>query len=70
MDSSMMDRVYDFIREYRDEQDISPTYKEIAEGCFIAKSTVEKFLIQLEADQRITRKRGVPRSIRLVSEES
>ncbi len=65
MDQSTTELVYAYICTYIEKHHFSPTYREIAEGCFISKSAVEKQLFQLEAQNRIRRIPGASRSIRL-----
>lgn len=67
MDRSLTDAVYRFICDYIEDNHIAPSYQEIAEGCFIGISSIEKHLIKLEADKRIERTPRVPRSIRLIN---
>jgi SOS-response transcriptional repressor LexA len=64
MDDSTTELVYIYICTYIEDRQMSPTYREIAKGCFISKSAVEKQLIQLEAQNRIQRIPGASRSIR------
>ena len=64
----LIEQVYRFIQRYSHEQGGSPSYREIASGCFIAYSTVVRLLEQLEAQGRIQRVQGQNRSIRLVDE--
>lgn len=59
-------RVRDFIQEYHDESGLSPSMDEIAEACFMCRSTVLRYLDLLEAWEHLTRQPGVPRSIRLL----
>ncbi len=66
MDQLTTDSVYSFICTYIDDNRIAPSYQEIAEGCFIGISSVEKHLMKLEAEKRIQRTPRVPRSIRLI----
>ena len=67
MDHSITDHVYDFICTYIEDNQIAPSYQEIASGCYIGISSVEKHLMKLEADNRIRRTPRVPRSIRLIN---
>jgi len=64
MNQSTADLVFTYVCTYIEEYGFSPTYREIAEGCFISKSAVEKQLFQLEAQHRIKRIPGASRSIR------
>lgn len=62
-----LDRVYTFICEFiSDNEGLSPTLREIADGCFITRSNVTRYLDKLEGQGRIRREPGLPRSIRLV----
>lgn len=64
--SETLETVYDFIADYIQHEGISPSQREIAEGCFITPPTVLRYLDLLEAQNRIHRIRGVARSIHLV----
>ena len=66
MNPPTTDDVYNYICLYIEENTISPTHREIAKACFIGKSTVEKHLTRLEAQNRIKRIFSVPRSITLI----
>lgn len=59
-------RVLTFIREFDAETGFSPSMDEIAEGCFLSRSSVLRYLDLLEAWEHLTRQPGVPRSIRLL----
>jgi len=48
------DRVFEFIVEYKREHDgTAPSIKEIAQSCFLSKSTVKHHLFMLEREKRI-----------------
>jgi DNA-binding IclR family transcriptional regulator len=59
-------RVLDFVRKYDHETGLSPCMEEIAEACFMSRSSVLRYLDLLEAWEHLTRQPGVPRSIRLL----
>lgn len=63
-----MDKVLAFIQEYIDENGYPPTYQDIADGCGISDWHVRERLDELESKVFITRKRGSPRSIRVIKE--
>ena len=63
-------RVYEFIREFKKaEYGLSPSFEEIAEACFMSRSSVLHYLDWLEAWGKITRTPGMPRSIALIDED-
>lgn len=65
----MMQTVYDFIVSYKDEWGgVSPSLGEIADGCYMSRSNVVRYLDILEARGHIEREHNVPRSIRLIAE--
>ena len=55
--------VYAFIQAYVKAHGISPSQREIADGCYLNQSTVYNQLIRLEATGRIERLPGKARSI-------
>jgi len=57
--------VYEFIRDYLRDKRISPTQREIGEGCHIAHTSTLTHLARLEGMAWIERDHNVPRSIRL-----
>lgn len=59
-------QIFEYIRDYlHDHEQLSPTYREIADGCFMATSTMAQHLAHLEAREWIIREYNIPRSIRL-----
>lgn len=70
MDISIVKSVHQFIAKYLTENNgLSPTFREIANGCHIHLSTAAHCVDVLEAQGRVTRRRNTSRSIRLVSPE-
>jgi len=66
MEQNTLDNVLNFIRTYLGENNqLSPTVREIAKGCFISDGHVRRCLDVLEARSKITRLRQKARSIRL-----
>lgn len=65
----LLERVYDFISEYIHENSNSPTLREIADACYLGRSTTYRFLDKLEAHGRIVRAPGKARNIRLPKPE-
>jgi len=63
------EQVYNFIRDYIQEYGVSPSQRQIAEGCYLSRGGLIRYLDRLEAQQRILRDTGLARSIRLVREE-
>jgi repressor LexA len=59
-----------FIVEYREQRQISPTYREIGEACRISTTSLVRYhLDKLEMMGYIRRLRGVPRGIIPVKDE-
>jgi SOS-response transcriptional repressor LexA len=58
-------RVYQFVYQYIDERGFSPSQREIAEGCFMARASVQRHLDVLEAKGFIEREMGMARSLSL-----
>jgi len=57
-------QVLEYIRKYRREKGISPTYREIGLACYITSTSgVRYHLDELERNGYITRHPGVPRGI-------
>jgi len=57
--------VYCFIRSYLTEQNLPPTQREIAEGCFISVGTVTRHLDRLVMYGYIERLENTTRGLRL-----
>ena len=57
--------VYDYIIEYRRKKGYPPTLREIAEGCYIAHSTIYHHLGILEGLRWIFREYNTPRGIQI-----
>jgi len=70
IDSDISDNIVEFLETYLEEEGMSPTLREISEGCFIAYGTVVRYLDVLEAQGVIKREPNKPRSTRLVSRNS
>ena len=58
-------QIYEYVRDYIRKRRLSPSLKEIADGCYMAQSTVIHRIALLEAKGWVVREFGVPRSIRL-----
>jgi len=58
--------VYTFIKQYMEEWGLPPSQREIADGCYIARSAVVRHLDKLEAQGRIALIPGKSRGIRLL----
>jgi SOS-response transcriptional repressor LexA len=61
-------RVLAFIRAFFDEHGHSPSLTEIADACFISRTTVLRYLDLLEARGCINRTPAMPRSISLTED--
>jgi len=66
MQNDTTESVYRFITEYMNTHEgLAPSQREIAEGCYIARSAVVRHLDKLEAWGRIRHEPNKARSIRL-----
>ncbi|MEO8611651.1 MAG: hypothetical protein ABI690_27375 [Chloroflexota bacterium] len=65
MNTDTTEMVYRFIVEYIETKGISPSQREIAEGCYVARSAVIRHLDRLEAWGRIIRDPNKARSLHL-----
>jgi DNA-binding MarR family transcriptional regulator len=65
----LLELVYCFISNYIQENSSSPTLREIADACYLGRSTTYRFLDKLEAQGRIFREEGKARNIRLPKPE-
>lgn len=62
----MLQTVYDFIAAFIDEHNgLSPTLREIADGCYLSRTAIMRYIDLLEARGYILRDFNIPRSIRL-----
>lgn len=67
---SEAEKVYDFIVAYiTAHRGLSPTQQDIAQGCFMSRTTVQKHLTFLHASGRIGWMPGAKRAIWLLSDE-
>lgn len=65
-----VERVYDFLVEYiESHRGLPPTQAEIAAGCYLSRTTVQRYLTFLHACGRIGWNQGGKRSIWLLSED-
>ena len=63
---SASDEVFRFIKTYlKSHQQLSPSLREIAEGCHMHTSTAARYVELLAAEGRIERQPGRARTIRL-----
>jgi SOS-response transcriptional repressor LexA len=60
-----LDAVFAFIATHIEENGYAPSQREIAKQCYIAPSSVPRYLDRLEMQGRIIREEGRARSIRL-----
>ena len=58
-------RVYQFIKQFIEQRGFPPSQREIAEGCYMARSSVQRHLDVLEAKGLIEREMGIARSLSL-----
>jgi SOS-response transcriptional repressor LexA len=67
MDDPTAEIIYDFICAYIREYGLSPSQREIAEGCFMSHGNVARYLKKLEVQGRIKHYPNISRGIRLVN---
>lgn len=67
MTNANTEQVYKFLHNYISRNEMSPSIREIANGCYINVGTVMRHLDKLEGQGRIMRDLGKARSIRLVN---
>ena len=58
--------VYDFIKKFQEENDISPSYEEMRKITKTELSTVFVIVTAFEKKGWITRTKGIPRSIKII----
>lgn len=63
-----MEAVFTYICRYWQQFGFGPSLREIAEGCFMSRPNVYRYLDRLENEGRITRIGGRARSIALVED--
>jgi repressor LexA len=59
-------QVYDFVCDFTEDTGFSPSMKEIAEACYLSRSSVVRYLDLLEAWDYVWREPGRPRSIGII----
>lgn len=64
---SELDDVYQFVKDYLKTNHLSPSLREIAEGCYLHLSTARRYVDMLVIEGRLERTRGKARTIRLAS---
>lgn len=62
-------QVYVFINSYIAQHGFPPSMDEIADGCYLSRSSVVRYLDRLEAWGLVSREPGIPRSLRLYNDE-
>lgn len=68
---SPRDRIFHYIARYTAERGFSPSVREIVLACDISSTSVVTYhLRRLEAEGKITRVPGAPRTLRVVAEVS
>lgn len=65
--SPKAEQVYIFIRAFIQEHQYPPTYRDIANGCLMARSSVPYYLAELQGAGYLERQAGQARSLRLTS---
>lgn len=69
MDDPTADLIFEFIRAYIREYGLSPSQREIAEGCYMTPGNVGRYLKKLEVQGRIRRYPNISRGISLVNDD-
>jgi repressor LexA len=64
-----VERVYAFIKAYIREHTYPPTMKEIAEGCYMSRSGVARYVDRLQGMGRISRDPSLARGITLLGDK-
>ena len=67
-DETITESVYHFIRHYIEQHGYAPSQQEIADGCYLSRTNLIRYLDRLEAQGHIAREPGQPRSISLLDE--
>ncbi len=70
MGSSTTKAVYAFIQDYMQREGSAPTIREIAEACYLGRSTVQRHLDRLAAWGWIIQRPGRARGIVLVDRQA
>jgi SOS-response transcriptional repressor LexA len=65
MDDTTTQAIFDFIGDYIQQRGYAPNVREIGKACFVSHSSVNQFLIKLEAIGLIRRDPHVARGISL-----
>lgn len=68
MEKSTIERIYAFIHTYWSHYHYAPSHREIAEGCQVSTTTVNRCLKRLEAAGQIRRQPRTQRSVHLPTE--
>jgi SOS-response transcriptional repressor LexA len=63
---TMLQEVYDFCVDYITEEKIAPSLKEVAEGLYMSRANVTRYIDILEARGYIERNPSIPRSLRIL----
>lgn len=70
MSTERQKRIYQFIRDFRQQRGMSPTYEEIRSGLGLSsKDLVSREIQALEDEKLITRKKKIARGLRISAEE-
>lgn len=66
----MLRRIYEFLDDFDADRGFCPSHREIADACFISRSSVTRYLDLLEARGLLEREPGTARGIRIVRDET
>lgn len=61
--------VYEFVREFIAEHGFAPSQQQIADGCYLSRATIARYLDRLEALGYIIRQPHIARGITLVEDQ-
>ena len=68
MDSELLKKIITYVDNYQaNNGGLSPTVREIADGCYISNGQAMRCLDFLQAQGKLTRQAGKARSVRLVN---
>lgn len=65
-----LEQVYAFLCDFEREHRFAPSVREIAQGCYISRSTASRYLDRLEALGWIEREINIARGIRLLKQQT
>ncbi len=67
LNTQTLEELFTFLCQYERQFGYSPTLREMADGCFMSRPNVYRYLDYLEAQGRITRESGIARGITVLN---